>query len=86
MDKKDNTPINPKIESLKDVNVKFSVNVGKTQKILAEILALKEGDVVELDKNIEEYVNIDLNNRPFAIGEMVIANEKYGVRIVDLVK
>ena len=86
MDKKDNTPINPKIESLKDVNVKFSVNVGKTEKILAEILALKEGDVVELDKNIEEYVNVDLNNRPFAIGEMVIANEKYGVRIVDLVK
>ncbi len=79
-------PINPQIEFLKDVKLRFNVQVGSVQKMLIEILSLQEGDVIELDKNIEEYVNVTLNDKPFAIGEMVIANEKYGVRIVDLAR
>ncbi|NPA03894.1 MAG: flagellar motor switch protein FliN [Epsilonproteobacteria bacterium] len=77
-------PVNPKIEFLKDVKLKFHVQVGSIEKLLVEVLSLKEGDIIELDKSIEEYVNVQLNNRPFAIGEIVITNEKYGVRIVDL--
>ncbi len=79
-------PVNPQVEFLKDVKVRFNVQVGSVEKMLIEILSLQEGDIIELDKNVEEYVNVMLNDRPFAIGEMVIANEKYGVRIVDLVK
>ncbi len=79
-------PVDPQVEFLKDVKVRFNVQVGSVEKMLIEILSLQEGDIIELDKNVEEYVNVMLNNRPFAIGEMVIANEKYGVRIVDLVK
>ena len=79
-------PVNPEIEFLKDVKLRFNVNVGSVQKMLIEILSLQEGDVIELDKNIEEYVNVTLNDKLFAIGEMVIANEKYGVRIVDLAR
>ncbi len=77
-------PIDPKLEFLSDVKLKVSVNVGKVHKLLIEILSLKEGDILELDKNIEEYIDIRLNNKSFAIGEIVVANEKYGVRIVDL--
>ncbi len=79
-------PVDPQVEFLKDVKVRFNVQVGSVEKMLIEILSLQEGDIIELDKNVEEYVNVMLNDRPFAIGEMVIANEKYGVRIVDLVK
>lgn len=77
-------PVNPELSFLKDVNVKLSISVGTIEKMLIEILALKEGDIIELDKKIDEYVDIRLNDKKFAIGEIVIANEKYGVRIVDL--
>ncbi len=78
-------PQNPGLDFLKDVNLKVSISVGRVEKLLVDVLALKEGDIIELDKSIEEYVTIFLNGKPFAIGEIVIANEKYGVRVVDLV-
>ena len=79
-------PIDPQIEFLSDINLKIDVEVGRMHKLLVEILALKEGDIIEFDKNIEEYITIRLNQKEFAIGELVIANEKYGVRIVDLAR
>ncbi|BCD68380.1 FliM/FliN family flagellar motor switch protein [Nitratiruptor sp. YY09-18] len=79
-------PQNPQIDFLKDVNLRFNIEIGRVKKLLVEILSLKEGDVIELEKNIDEYIDVQLNNKPFAIGEMVIANEKYGVRIIDLAR
>lgn len=77
-------PVNPKLDFLHDVNLKLSISIGSVEKLLVDILALKEGDVIALDKSIEDYVDIKLNGKEFAVGEIVIANEKYGVRIVDL--
>ena len=77
-------PIDPKLEFLSDVKLKVNVTVGRVNKLLIEILSLKEGDIIELDKNVEDYIDIKLNGKNFAIGEIVVANEKYGVRIVDL--
>jgi len=77
-------PIDPKLEFLKDIRLKVSVSVGKVEKMLIEILSLKEGDILQLDKSIEDYIDIKINDKKFAIGEIVVANEKYGVRIVDL--
>ena len=57
-------PVNPEIEFLKDVKLRFNVHVGSVQKMLIEILSLQEGDVIELDKNIEEYVNCLLYTSP----------------------
>ena len=79
-------PVNPQIDFLKDVNLKFNIEIGRVKKLLVEILALKEGDIIELDKTIDDYIDVHLNDKPFAIAEMVIANEKYGVRIVDLAR
>ncbi len=79
-------PIHPQIDFLSDVNLKIDIEVGRVHKLLVEILSLKEGDIIELDKNIEEYITVNLNRKPFAVGELVIANEKYGVRIVDLAR
>ncbi len=77
-------PIDPKLEFLSDVKLGVNVTVGRVNKLLIEILSLKEGDIIELDKNVEDYIDIKLNGKNFAIGEIVVANEKYGVRIVDL--
>lgn len=69
---------------LGDVQLKLSVSVGKTSKFFQEILGLEEGDVIELEKNKEEYVDIFLGDQPFALGEIVVVNEKFSVRIIDL--
>lgn len=79
-------PIHPQIDFLSDVNLKIDIEVGRVHKLLVEILSLKEGDIIELDKSVEEYITVNLNRKPFAVGELVIANEKYGVRIVDLAR
>ncbi len=77
-------PVDPKLEFLEDISLNVNVNLGSVNKLLIEILSLKEGDIIELDKNVEEYIDIKLNGKKFAIGEIVVANEKFGVRIVDL--
>ncbi len=79
-------PIHPQIDFLSDVHLKIDIEVGRVHKLLIEILSLKEGDIIELDKSTEEYITVHLNRKPFAIGELVIANEKYGVRVVDLAR
>ena len=70
---------------LADITLKLNVEAGRTQKLFIEILKLKEGDIIQLDKSTEDYLDIYINGTLFAIGEMVIVNEKYSVRLVDLV-
>ena len=79
-------PIHPELEAFSDIKLRVDIEIGRTHKMLIEILSLKEGDIIELEKSTEEYINVNINHKPFAIGELVIANEKYGVRIVDLAK
>jgi len=72
------------LEFLSDVNLRVHVEVGKVEKLFFDVLKLKEGDVIKLDKNVEDYIDIYVNGQHFAIGEMVVVNEKYAVRVVDL--
>ena len=69
---------------LNDIKLKINVSVGSTKKMLLEIISLKEGDVLKLDSSIDGYINVSVNNQPFALGEIIVANDKYGVRIIDL--
>ena len=73
------------LEFLSDVNLRVSVEVGKAEKYFYDVLKLKEGDIIKLDKNIEDYIDIYVNGYHFAIGEMVVVNDKYAVRVVDIV-
>ncbi len=72
------------ISFLHDITLKITGEVGRTQKNFIDILRLKEGDIIKLDKHVEDYVEIYLRGQIFAIGELVVVNEKYAVRIVDL--
>lgn len=74
------------IALLQDIRLKLDIQVGSVEKRLLDIVNLKVGDVITLDKNIEEYIEVKLNNQSFALGELLIANGKYGIRIVDLAK
>ncbi len=72
------------LQFLHDINLKLTGEVGRTKKNFIDILRLKEGDIIKLDKNIEDYIEIYLRGQLFAIGELVVVNEKYAVRVVDL--
>ncbi len=72
------------LSSFSDVKLKIHVEVGRTQKHFLDVLNMKEGDIIKLDKSLEDYIDLYINDTIFAIGELVVVNEKYGIRIVDL--
>ncbi len=72
------------LQFLHDINLKLTGEVGRTKRNFIDILRLKEGDIIKLDKNLEDYIEIYLRGQLFAIGELVVVNEKYAVRVVDL--
>jgi len=72
------------ISYLSDIELEVKVEVGRKKEMFSKVLKLKEGDIIELDKSLEDYINVYLNDQPFAVGEMVVVNKKFGIRIVDL--
>jgi flagellar motor switch protein FliN/FliY len=73
------------IDLLLDVNLPVSIELGRTRMTIAEILELGSGSIVELDKLAGEPVDILVNNKPLAKGEVVVLDENFGVRITSLV-
>ena len=73
------------IELLLDVALEISVALGTSHMSIAEILALRTGSVVELDKLAGEPVDVSVNGTLVARGEVVVVDEKFGVRITEVV-
>jgi flagellar motor switch protein FliN len=73
------------IELLLDVALEVSVALGSSQMSIGEILALRTGSVVELDKLAGEPVDVSVNGTLVARGEVVVVDEKFGVRITEVV-
>ena len=68
-----------------DVNVPVTVSIGTVRKTIAEILALGPGHVVKLDRLAGEPVDLEVNGKLIARGEVVVVDEKYGIRITEIV-
>ncbi|HZG77478.1 MAG TPA: flagellar motor switch phosphatase FliY [Paenibacillus sp.] len=77
----DNTNLN----LLLDIPLKVTVELGRTQKQIKDILELSQGSIVELDKLAGEPVDILVNNKLIAKGEVVVIDENFGVRVTDIV-
>ncbi len=73
------------IELIMDVNLRITVELGRTQKSIREILELGPGAVLELDKLAGEPVDILVNDKPIAKGEVVVVDENFGVRVTDII-
>ena len=73
-----------RIDMIADIPVRVTVELGKTRKNISEILALTTGSVIELDKMAGEPVDILVNGKPIARGEVVVIDENFGVRITDV--
>jgi len=73
------------IELILDVPLEITVELGRTNKLVREILEFSTGTVIELDKLAGEPVDILVNGKVIAKGEVVIIDENFGVRITDIV-
>ncbi len=73
------------IEFLLDVPLEVTVEVGRTRMLVKDFLQLKEGGVIELDKLADEPLDLYVNSRLIARGEAVVVNEKFGLRLIDVV-
>ncbi|WXR61788.1 flagellar motor switch phosphatase FliY [Peptostreptococcaceae bacterium AGR-M142] len=74
------------IELIRDVNLKVTVQLGRTRRSIDEILDFAPGTIIELDKLVGEPLDILVNGKNIAKGEVVVIDESYGVRITDIVK
>ena len=71
-------------ELLLDVPLQVSVQLGETQMRIQDLLELGQGSVVDLDRLAGEPVDILVNGHPIALGEIVVVNERYAVRVVSV--
>jgi len=73
------------IDFLLDVPLQVSVEVGRARMLIKDFLQMKEGGVIELDKLADEPLDLYVNSRLIARGEAVVVNEKFGLRLIDVV-
>lgn len=76
---------NLKVEYLYDVKVNVSVVLGSTVMSLNELLKLNKGAVLELDRMIGEPVDICVNNKAVAKGEIVVVDNKIGISLTEII-
>lgn len=74
-----------KLKMILDVPLKVSVELGRTKMLVNDLLQLGQGSVIELDKIAGEPMEILINDKLVAMGEVVVVNEKFGVRLTDVV-
>lgn len=72
------------IDLLSDVNLNVKIELGRTRMVVSDVLKLAEGSVVELDKLAGDPVDIYVNDRPIARGEVLVLNENFCVRINEI--
>ena len=73
------------LEFIMDIPLLLSVELGRTKLLVKDILQLNQGAVVELGKLAGEPLDVFVNSKLVARGEAVVVNEKFGVRLVDIV-
>ncbi|GAA4700824.1 flagellar motor switch phosphatase FliY [Brevibacillus fulvus] len=70
---------------LLDIPLQVTVELGRTRKLIKEILELSAGSIIQLDKLAGEPVDILVNNKLIAKGEVVVIDENFGVRVTDII-
>ncbi|MFN3237933.1 MAG: flagellar motor switch protein FliN [Pseudomonadales bacterium] len=76
---------NPDLEVILDIPVNISMVVGSNQISIRNLLQLNQGSVIELDRLAGEPLDVMVNNTLIAHGEVVVVNEKFGIRLTDVI-
>ncbi|MBP7933867.1 MAG: flagellar motor switch protein FliN [Phycisphaerae bacterium] len=78
--------LNQAIDLLRDVQLNVKIELGRTRMLVDDVLKLGEGSVVELDKLAGDPVDVFVNERLVARGEVLVLNDNFCVRINDIVQ
>ncbi len=73
------------LDFILDIPLKVTVELGRTNVVIKDLLQLGQGSVLELDKLAGEPLEILVNNKLVAKGEVVVVNEKFGIRLTDII-
>jgi flagellar motor switch protein FliN/FliY len=85
---KSNLPVNlegPNLDVILDIPVSISMEVGNTDITIRNLLQLNQGSVIELDRLAGEPLDVLVNGTLIAHGEVVVVNEKFGIRLTDVI-
>jgi len=74
-----------KLDTIMDIPVTISMEVGRTQISIRNLLQLNQGSVVELDRIAGEPLDVMVNGTLIAHGEVVVVNDKFGIRLTDVI-
>ncbi len=79
------TPREVNLDAILDIPVSLSMEIGRTKINIRHLLQLNQGSVVELDRLAGEPLDVLVNGTLIAHGEVVVVNEKFGIRLTDVV-
>jgi flagellar motor switch protein FliN/FliY len=74
------------LEAVYDVPVRVSAVLGRSRMAVSDLLAIGAGTVIELDRKVGEAVDVFVNNRLVARGEVVLVEERLGVTMTEIIK
>ncbi len=74
------------LEALYDLNLPVSIELGRTRMTVEEVLGLGRGSIVQLERLVGEPVDVYISERHFAVGEVVVLGEQFGVRITQITR
>ncbi|MEM5536637.1 flagellar motor switch protein FliN [Neptuniibacter pectenicola] len=84
--KDEGTPVSdPKLDVILDIPVTLSMEVGQTDIPISNLLQLNQGSVIELDRVAGEPLDVMVNGTLIAHGEVVVVNDRYGIRLTDVI-
>jgi flagellar motor switch protein FliN len=81
----DSAPRDVNLDVILDVPVTLSLEVGRTRLPIRSLLQLNQGSVVELERSTGEPLDVFVNGTLVAHGEVVVVNDKFGIRLIDVV-
>ena len=73
------------LEFILDIPLQVSVELGRTRMLINDLLKLNQGSVIELTKMAGEPLEVLVNQKLIAKGEVVVVNDKFGVRLTDII-
>lgn len=82
---KGNGPPVQSLDFILDIPLKLTVELGRSKMEIREVIQLAQGSVIELSKFVGEPLEVLINDKLIARGEVVVVNEKFGVRITDII-
>lgn len=73
------------LDFLLDIKLNVTAEIGRTRMPIEGLLQLNQGSIVELEKPVGESIDVFVNNKLMARGEVVVINEKFGIRLTDII-